>query len=105
MRSPLRPALAAILLLATALPGAAQQPAPPRMLVPEEVRPGEVAPDPGITVPERIIPAPPGHGAAVPMPPASSDTAVVPPGGGDPGILVPAPDAKAPPATEPARPP
>lgn len=76
---------------------AAAQPAPPaRMLVPRDLRPGEVAPDPGIAVPERIIPAPPGSGAAVPLPPASSDAAVVPPGGGDPGILAPAPEAKPP---------
>ena len=77
------------LALLAPLPAAAQQPAPPRMLVPPEVRPGDVAPDPGITVPERIIPAPPGHGAEVPLPPASSGEAVVPHGGGDPGILVP----------------
>jgi hypothetical protein len=79
----------ALLLILAAGPALAQQPAPPAMLVPRDLRPGEVAPDPGMTVPERIIPAPPGHGAAVPLPPASSEAAVVPHGGGDPGILVP----------------
>lgn len=91
------PSALLILLALGPAPVVAQQPAPPRMLVPPEIRPGEIAPDPGITVPERIIPAPPGHGAAVPMPPAASEEAVAPRGGGDPGILVPPPDRKAPP--------
>lgn len=92
-----------ILLALGMAPVSAQQPAPPGLLVPREIRPGEIAPDPGITVPERIIPAPPGHGAEVPMPPAASEEAVVPRGGGDPGILVPPPDRKAaPPAARPS---
>lgn len=90
-----RPLPILALALLAPLSAAAQQPASPRMLVPPEVRPGDVAPDPGITVPERIIPAPPGHGAEVRLPPASSDAVVVPRGGGDPGILAPAPGGKA----------
>lgn len=78
---------------------AAQAPAPPRMLVPDRLRPGEVAPDPGIAVPERVLPAPQAGGEAR-LPPAASGPAgrreaEVPPGGGDPGILAPMPPARA----------
>lgn len=64
----------------------------PGDLVPREVAPGEIAPDPGITVPERVLPEPRGGAGGDARPAPSAAEAPVPPGGGDPGILAPLPD-------------
>jgi hypothetical protein len=67
-------------------PGATTEPSPlrparPGELVPHEIRPGEVRPDPGMLVPD---------GRRRP-PRTAGEAAQAPPGGGDPGILAPLP--------------
>jgi hypothetical protein len=78
----------------------AAQPRPPAIptpapgdLVPQEVEPGAIAPDPGI-----VTPAPRDSSRRRPEP-----LDVLPPGGGDPGILAPLPKRQGEPPPTPDR--